>query len=110
MGRVRRTFSSEEKLKKVMAIIEGGKAVSDVAQKFNLHPNMLLNWEKEFLENAASSFDRHRPNLTGKPQQKKIELLESQIQKKNNVIAKIAEENIMLKKTFVDRNVKKHLA
>ena len=46
MGRIRRKFSSEEKL--VMAVIQDGKAVSDVAQKNNVHPNMILNWKKEF--------------------------------------------------------------
>ena len=33
MGRTRRKFSSEEKLKMVMAVIQDGKAVSDVAQE-----------------------------------------------------------------------------
>lgn len=48
MGRTRRNFSSEEKLKMVMAVIQDGKAVSDVARENNVHPNMILNWKKEF--------------------------------------------------------------
>lgn len=48
MGRTRRNFSSEEKLKMVMAVIQDGKAVSDVAKENNVHPNMILNWKKEF--------------------------------------------------------------
>ena len=83
MGRTRRKFSSEEKLKMVMAVIQDGKAVSDVAQENNVHPNMILNWKKEFLENAAMIFDRH---------------------KKDEVIAEIAEENMMIKKTFGGRS------
>ena len=71
MGRTRRKFSSEEKLKMVMAVIQDGKAVSDVAQENNVHPNMILNWKKEFLENAAAVFDRHRPDITEKAQQLK---------------------------------------
>ena len=47
-----------------MAVIQDGKAVSDVAQENNVHPNMILNWKKEFLENAAMIFDRHRPDIT----------------------------------------------
>ena len=70
MGRTRRKFSSEEKLKMVMAVIQDGKAVSDVAQENNVHPNMSLNWKKEF---AAMIFDRHRPDITEKAQQRKIE-------------------------------------
>lgn len=59
MGRTRRKFSSEEKLKMVMAVIQDGKAVSDVAQENNVHvileafskmPDESLifvgNWEK----------------------------------------------------------------
>ena len=33
MGRTRRTFTAEEKLKVVMAVIQDGKAVSDVAKE-----------------------------------------------------------------------------
>lgn len=66
MGRTRRNFSSEEKLKMVMAVIQDGKAVSDVTQENNVHPDMILNWKKEFLENAAMIFDRHRPDITEK--------------------------------------------
>ena len=37
----------------VMAVIQDGKAVSDVAQENNVHPNMILNWKKEFLDQYA---------------------------------------------------------
>ena len=105
MGRTRRKFSSEEKLKMVMAVIQDGKAVSDVAQENNVHPNMILNWKKEFLENAAAVFDRHRPDITEKAQQQhKIEELEAKLKKKDEVIAEIAEENMMIKKTFGGRS------
>ena len=92
MGKTRRKFSSEEKLKMVMAVIQDGKAVSDVAQENNVHPNMILNWKKEFLENAAAVFDRHRPDITEKAQQRKIEELEAKLKKKDEVIAEIAIE------------------
>lgn len=104
MGRTRRTFSSQEKLKMVMEIIQDGKAVSEVAKENDVHPNMLLNWKKEFLENAACAFDRHRPDITEKAQQRKIDDLEAKLHKKDEIIAEIAEENMMLKKNFGGRN------
>ena len=100
MGRTRRTFTAEEKLKVVMSVIQDGKAVSDVAKEKNIHPNMILNWKKEFLENAAMIFNRTRPDITEKAQQKKIDELEAKLQKKDEVIAEIAEENMLLKKNF----------
>ena len=104
MGRTRRTFTAEEKFKVVMAVIQDGKAVSDVAKEKNIHPNMILNWKKEFLENAAMIFNRTRLDITEKAQQKKIDELEAKLQKKDEVIAEIAEENMLLKKTFGGRN------
>ena len=84
----------------VMAVIQDGKAVSDVAQENNVHPDMILNWKKEFLENAAMIFDRHRPDITEKAQRRKIQELETKLKKKDEVIAEIAEENMMIKKNF----------
>ena len=103
MGRTRRTFTAEEKLNVVMAVIQDGNAVSDVAKEKNIHPNMILNWKKEFLENAAMIFNRTRLDITEKAQQKKIDELEAKLQKKDEVIAEIAEENMLLKKTFGGR-------
>ena len=79
MGRIRKKFSLEEKLKMVMAVIQDGKAVSDVAQENNVHPNMILNQKKEFLENATTVFDRHRPDITEKAQERKIQELEAKL-------------------------------
>ena len=49
-------------------------------------------------------FNRTRPDITEKAQQKKIDELEAKLQKKDEVIAEIAEENMMLKKTFGGRS------
>ena len=97
MGRTRRTFTAEEKFKVVMAVIQDGKAVSDVAKEKNIHPNMILNWKKKILENASMVFNRTRPDITEKAQKKKIDELEAKLQKKDEVIAEIAEENMLLK-------------
>ena len=81
-----------------MSVIQDGKAVSDVAKEKNIHPNMILNWKKEFLENAFMVFNHTRSDITEKAQQKKIDELEAKLQKKDEVIAEIAEENMLLKK------------
>lgn len=43
MGKTKKTFTAEEKLKVVMAVIQDVKAVSDVAKENIIHPNMILN-------------------------------------------------------------------
>ena len=90
----------------VMAVIQDGKAVSDVAQENNVHPNMILNWKKEFLENAAMIFDRHRPDITEKAQRCKIEELETKLKKKDE--AELGKEKVSLKtRTLIETEVQK---
>ena len=103
-GKNKKKVQLGRKAENGMAVIQDGKAVSDVAQENNVHPNMILNWKKEFLENAAMIFDRHRPDITEKAQRCKIEELETKLKKKDEVIAEIAEENMMIKKTFGGRS------
>lgn len=72
-----------------MAVIQDVKAVSDVAKENNIHPNMILNQKKEFLENAAMIFNRTRPDITEKAQQKKIDELEAKLQKRMKSLQKL---------------------
>ena len=46
-------------------------------------------------------FDRHRPDITEKAWRRKIEELETKLKKKDEVIAEIAEKNMMIKKLLV---------
>lgn len=96
----RRSFTSAEKVRMVLEIIQEGKASSEVARENNIHPNLLLLWKKEFLENAARAFERKRPDITEKSQQRRIEELENQLVRKDSVIAEIVQENMILKKNF----------
>ena len=50
-------------------------------------------------------FDRHRPDITEKAQRRKIEELETKLKKKDEVIAEIAEENMMIKKILGGRHL-----
>lgn len=49
-------------------------------------------------------FDRNRPDITEKALRRKIKELETKLKKKDEVIAEIAEENMMIKKTFGGRS------
>ena len=91
----------------VMAVIQDGKAVSDVAQEKNVPPDMILKWKKEFLESGGMIVDRHRPDIAEKAQRRKNEELETKLKKKDEVIAEIAEENMMIKKTLEQRQIRK---
>jgi len=53
MKRKRRTFKSEFKLKVILAALQERESLSELAQKYDLHPNQILKWKTDFLDNAA---------------------------------------------------------
>jgi len=53
MKRKRRTFKSEFKLKVILAALQERESLSELAQKYDLHPNQISKWKTDFLDNAA---------------------------------------------------------
>ncbi len=58
MSKKRRSFSSDKKFKIVLEAIKGQRQVSEIATEFDVHPNQITNWKKQFLENGASVFSK----------------------------------------------------
>jgi len=56
MKRSRRTFSADFKAKVAIEAIKEEKTVSELAQIYQVHPNLIGLWKKEFLSNAGKAF------------------------------------------------------
>lgn len=63
----RRKFTSKFKTKVALAAIKEQQTLAELAQKFDLHPNQISQWKREFLSNAETVF------APGKKQSKKSE-------------------------------------
>lgn len=53
----RRKFTSKFKTKVVLEALKERESLADLAQKFELHPNQISQWKREFLQNAEHVFD-----------------------------------------------------
>ena len=58
MKRSRRVFSGEFKAKVALEAVKEEKTVSELAQIYQVHPQLITSWKKEFLANAEKVFDR----------------------------------------------------
>lgn len=58
MKKSKRTFSSEFKAKVAIEAIKEVKTISELAQIYQVHPNQISLWKKEFLLNAGKVFDK----------------------------------------------------
>lgn len=56
MKKTRRAFSATFKAKVVMESLKERNTIQQLAEKFNLHPNQISSWKKEFIENADRVF------------------------------------------------------
>ena len=97
----RKRYSAEEKSAIVLEILQDGKKVSEVAEEHGVHPNQIMQWKKQALENMAELFKTERGDITAKKERREISELKSQIAHKASVIAELADENMSLKKNFL---------
>ncbi len=54
----RRQFSTDFKAKVALEAIRGELTLAEIAQKYQVHPNMIAGWKRRLTEDAASLFVR----------------------------------------------------
>jgi transposase-like protein len=58
MKRKRRNHSAVFKAKVALAAVRGDKTLSELAERFDLHPNQIQEWRRKLLDNATELFER----------------------------------------------------
>ncbi len=57
MKKSRRTFTSDFKAKVAIEAIKEIKTISELAQIYQVHPNLITQWKRAFLSGAGKVFD-----------------------------------------------------
>ncbi len=66
MGKIRRQHSSKAKLEAAIAMVSGKSTVSELSQKYGVHPGVLQRWKNELLEKGTDIFSsRKKRSETG---------------------------------------------
>jgi transposase len=86
----RRKFSNEFKHRVVIEALKERMTLSELGQKYDLHPNVITTWKNEFLEKSIDVFDK-----PGKKNDKTA--IEDELYKE---IGKLKVENEFLKKNL----------
>ena len=73
----RRKFTSKFKTKVVLEALKERSSVAELAQKYNLHPQQISTWKREFLAEAESVFDRGKTSKKSEAEQEKDRLLKT---------------------------------
>jgi transposase len=95
--RIRKRFTSEEKLAILRFHLLEGVPVSDLCDKHGIGPSMFYRWQKDFFENGVVALE-HRTRHPRNDKDRKIALLEQKLQRKHEVLSELMEEHVKLKK------------
>jgi transposase len=88
--KTRRKFTAEFKTKVVLEAIKEQFTLSELAQKFEIHPNQIQQWKRQFVDNASMVFSAEKADLRMDQ--------EEQVSKLYEQIGKLQVANDFLKK------------
>ena len=57
MKRSRRKFSSAFKATVAIEALKERESLAELSKRYEVHPNMISKWKKDFLANASAAFD-----------------------------------------------------
>jgi transposase-like protein len=97
-ARERRHFSPQQKVAIVKEHLVDGVPISDLCDRHHIQPAQFYLWQKQLFENGAAAFERKTKSAGPSPAERQVEALRAKLVTKNEVIAELMEENVLLKK------------
>ena len=94
----RRHFSPEDKVKILRLHLLEKLPVSEVCEKQQITPTQFYQWQKIFFENGAGAFAKSSSPRAASQAEQRAQALENKLQRKDQVIAEIMADYILLKK------------
>lgn len=95
MKRSRRKFSAQFKAKVALEAIKERETLAELAKRFEIHPNQISQWKREFLEHADQAFGG--PSAAPKQEIVQLEKERDQLFKK---VGELQMDNDFLKKSL----------
>jgi len=99
MSEKRKQYTPQEKVLILRRHFIDQVPVSDLCDEYGLHPTMFYRWQKVFFENGTLTFQSQQTSIE-KQQEKRIASLEAKLSRKNEVLAEVMEEHVLLKKSL----------
>jgi len=88
MKRTKRKFSAAFKAKVALEAIKERETMSELAKRFELHPNMIAKWKQEFLERSTEIFEKPAPEVIKEEETDKLFAKIGQLEVENDFLKK----------------------
>ena len=102
MRKERHNYTAQEKVSILRRHLIEKEPVSEICDRLNLQPSVFNRWLKEFFENGVAAFEQEGQGSKKHQdkQQRRIEKLEEKLRKKDEVMAELLEEYVIVKKSL----------
>ena len=97
MTKQRKRYSPEKKVEILREHLKNKVPISQLCEKYGIHPNLFYKWEKQFFEGAINTFAN---SSKSNRKNSKEEHLKQKIARMQEVITELTQENIILKKKY----------
>lgn len=98
--RQKKHYSPQQKAIILRELLKNQTPVSTLAEKYGIHPNVIYSWEKALFEGAVDTFSKGKGKKKSPQTDKAVEELKKTLQKRNEVISELIQENLTLKKNL----------
>jgi len=96
----RKRYTPEQKMEILREHLKNKVPISELCEKYGIHPNVFYKWEKRLFEEGREIISGNGSNSVADKEAFQIRELKEKLQRKDEVIGWLTEENIKLKKTF----------
>ena len=77
----KRNYSSDFKAQLVLEVLRGESTLGEIASRHEVNPNLLTRWKREFLDGAASIFEKPEESKQKQREQREAETEKAQMLK-----------------------------
>lgn len=74
MRKKRQKHGAEVKARVAIEAIRGAKTVNQIAETFEIHPSLVIQWKKQAVENLAAVFEKERDDSREELERREAEL------------------------------------
>ena len=100
MKKPRRRFGTDQKATILKRYLVDKLPISDLCDEYGIKPNQIYAWQKILFDQAETAFQKAGGRTASKAsaREETIARLENKLQRKNEVISELMEENVRAKK------------
>ena len=101
--RKQKQFQPSEKVAIIREHLVDKTPVSDICDKYGIHPSVYYRWQQQFFEGGEKAFTPTKEGQVVKQLQQEVADLEAKLARKDEILGEVMEEYVTLKKSVGDR-------